>query len=130
MMKSAGKNRSEFFTVMLMKMILGHNLSSMTLFNAFKDVLKKYQDKKDYESELKAYLIAYILASLEETSVLEEIASEPKDLDPILLANLNMDLKWFSDEYGTEFDKKIVAKIKKKVKKNIVTIRKDLYLNG
>jgi len=130
MMKSAGKKRSEFFTVMLMKMILGHNLSSMTLYNAFKDVFKKYQGKTDYENKLKAYLIAYILASLEETSVLEEIASEPTDLDPILLGNLNMDLKWFSNEYGSEFDKKIVSKIKKKVKKNVAAIRKDLYLNG
>ena len=130
MMNRNKKKRSEFFTVVLMKMVLGNNLSSMTLFNAFKDVYKKYEDMSDYESELKAYLIAHILASLDETYYIELLASEPKDISPILLGNIDLDLKWFSDEYGTRFDRKVVTKIKKKVKKNVEAIKADLYLDN
>ena len=112
-----------------MKMVFSSNLSSMTLAEAFKDLFKNYANRNDYESQLNAYLIAFTLGTLEDVSLLEELVSNPDmDLNPFLVGNMKMDLEMLSDQYGTEIDKKIASKIHKKVKRNAVAIREDIYL--
>ncbi len=125
----------EFFFNLVIKEMFSQNYASTTLKEAMLEIFTRTwktpvvtDEKRDMSEKdiFNSYLLAYSLALLELYDHLEDVASHPTIIDPIILALVDLDLSWLETEYGHTFDKKIVNKIRKRIKSSKKIILKAL----
>jgi len=120
---------SELLFLLIMEHFFVSHFSSITLKEAMIDIFKSFWDNaKPVNKEVfyNCLMLAHSLAMLEFPDYIEELATYPGKMDTIFLPILDMNIELISDEYGTKFDKKVIAKLKKRIRKSAKAIKSFL----
>jgi hypothetical protein len=119
--KSLPKKMSQFLILFYFQFMFQKNYCSSTLIEAMKQLFYDIV-KTDYCSNLpdllKASLLSYTLATLSEKEPLEELASNPTNMDPLILLLTEGNLSELEFTYNTKFSPDVIKKIKKRVERS------------
>lgn len=134
-LKNKDINVGELFFNLIIKDLFARNYASTTLKEAMVEIFEKIwkppttaSNEADMTQKeiFDSYLLAYSLSLLEVHEYIEDVASHPAIVDPIVVALLEIDLLWLEKDYGCKLDKKVLKKIRKRVQSSWKVISKAL----
>lgn len=120
---------SKFWIILVMKFMFERNFASLTLYESLSEVFKKHWKpniQQNLEVLLMSYFPAYTLSVVEKPEYLEEIATIPANVDPLIVFMMNIDFSELKREYDIQISEVAIKKIKKRVSKVREAILPDL----